>query len=156
MKRYYFLLTCSLSLFVFSASYFINLRSMADLDGFWHACEVHKTPRNKSAITERNIKIDHNAYNATTTQKGGKYHHLIVLESNGIVHHTTDNKFNYSVNSSALSYISKTTHQSDLSDSYRTVNNINQGSGKMLYYNKDIGVLEYKEQNKLVIYTRLI
>ncbi|MCG3862589.1 MULTISPECIES: hypothetical protein [unclassified Photobacterium] len=129
---------------------------MTDLDGFWHAYEVKKTSKSEAAITERNIKIAHDSYNATTTQKGGKYHHLVVFEYNGIIDRSTDNCFNFSTRSSALNYISKRIHNRDLSDTYQNINNLTQGTGKMLYYNSNISVLEYKRQNKLVIYTRLI
>ncbi|WP_318442759.1 hypothetical protein [Photobacterium leiognathi] len=155
MIRYYLLFTCSILLFLFAISNYINLQFGTNLNGLWRAYEVHKCVHEKPIITEKNLKIVADHYNVTLMEKDANSHNITVFESKGKIDYMDNNCFNFNSSNAVLNQSYKAWLNHHLSNTNQRFNSLHQGKCKLIYQNANVGVIEYQKTNTTVIYTKL-
>ncbi|EAR56768.1 hypothetical protein SKA34_04790 [Photobacterium sp. SKA34] len=156
MKRYFTLMTSSFFLLIISIGYYINLKDLTSMNGFWHSYKIQKSENTKPNITERNLKIENYLFKSTITNKGGNDNHIMVYEYSGKLNSAVDNHYYFSPNRFSIHFSSSNWYSNDLSELYRRMHKINDPQvGRVIYYDDNASVIELKKQQSIIIYTRL-
>ncbi|KJG03081.1 hypothetical protein UB35_05150 [Photobacterium angustum] len=115
MKRYFILMTSSIFFFIISIGYYINLKDLTNMNGFWHSYKIQKSENARPNITERNLKIANYLFKSTITNKGGNDNHIMVYEYSGILESAVDNHYYLSPVRFSIHYSSSNWYSHDLS-----------------------------------------